>query len=80
MPNRKTLIDPIRVSTVVDRKTYGTLMILAGKRTIVEGRKVTLTEYVRRILDNAIIYDKSALDDTELDHVLASASSRQSDS
>jgi hypothetical protein len=45
--------------------------VLAGRRSIIEGRKVSVAEYGRRILANAVKYDKSALDVTELENRLS---------
>jgi hypothetical protein len=71
MPRQKIPEDHKRICTTVDPKTHKTLLVLAGRRSIIEGRKVSVAEYSRRILANAVIYDKSALDDIELDNSLS---------
>lgn len=45
---------PKRFNAVVDQQTYLTLVTLAGRQTMIEGRPVSLAEYVRNILENAV--------------------------
>ncbi len=77
MPSKRIPDDQIRICTTVDRGTHKTLRMLAGRRTIIEGHNVSLAEYVRRLLRNAPIYDKSALDDTELNNRLSALATTQ---
>ena len=58
MPRPKTLDDPVRFAAVVERDTYQALIAMAGKRANIEGRIVSLAEYVRTILDDATQYAK----------------------
>ena len=76
MPRHKIPDDHKRIYTSVAPQTHKTLLVLAGKRSIIEGRKVSIAEYSRRVLANAVKYDKSALDDTELDNRLSELAAR----
>ena len=54
MPRQKTMNRPKRFNAVVDQQTYVRLVTLAGKQTIIEQRPVSLAEYVRNILEDAV--------------------------
>jgi hypothetical protein len=54
MPRPKKLKDPVRLPAMIERQTYQSLMSLSGKRSLVEGRVVSLAEYVRSILEKAV--------------------------
>lgn len=55
MPRPKKLIDPVRLPAMIERQTYQALLAMSGKRAIIEGRIVSLAEYVRSILDQAVL-------------------------
>lgn len=54
MPRTKIMLNPKRFNAVVNQDTYTTLVTLAGRQTMIEGRPVSLAEYVRNILEDAV--------------------------
>ena len=54
MPRTKIMKQPKRFNAVVDNDTYTSLITLTGRQTMIEGRPVSLAEYVRVILEDAV--------------------------
>jgi len=56
MSRPKRMIDPVHLSTVVERKTYQGLIAMTNSQALEDERLVSLAEYVRNLLTDAVMY------------------------
>lgn len=56
MSRPKRLIDPVHLSTVIERKTYQGLIAMTNSQAIQDEKLVSLAEFVRNLLRDAVIY------------------------